>query len=215
MKAFNVIWAVQCNSLSVLHYRFGIHWSKTFEKRVSSQSWTHLLKTFETNFPIPLSSQKKTRIYSWLHSSNELKLILTNVALERLPSFMNWCYVNILNGSFLQTVISHMLHWKRCSSYFHELLQCVDSSASFLQSLHHKWCFWKASFLQQLMLHVCSIPRLVQQFYLNDFLPPWTDAKWLFKLPFCVCKTIATIITLGILGLLLRVSISSITSIEF
>ena len=102
MKAFNVIWAVQCNSLSVLHYRFGIHWSKTFEKRVSSQSWTHLLKTFETNFPIPLSSQKKTRIYSWLHSSNELKIILTNVALEKLPSFMNWCYVNILNGSFLQ-----------------------------------------------------------------------------------------------------------------
>ena len=98
----------------------------------------------------------------------------------------------------------------------------VDSSASFLQSLHHKWCFWKASFLQQLMLHVCSSPRLVQQLYLNDFLPPWTDAKWLFKLPFCVCKTIATIITLGILLSLMdccyvsiQVSISCITNIEF
>ena len=153
MKAFNVIWAVQCNSLSVLHYRFGIHWSKTFEKRVSSQSWTHLLKTFETNFPIPLSSQRRHAfILDSIVCSSELKLILTNVALERLPSFMNWCYVNIL----------------------------------------------------------------------NDFLPPWTDAKWLFKLPFCVCKTITTIITLGILLSLMdccyvsiQVSISCITNIEF
>ena len=114
----------------------------------------------------------------------------------------------------------HMLHWKRF--LFSWTVAMCQFKWSFLQSLHYKWCFWKASFLQQLMLHVCSSPRLVQQLYLNDFLPPWTDAKWLFKLPFCVCKTIATIITLGILLSLMdccyvsiQVSISCITNIEF
>ena len=147
----------------------------------------HLRQTFLS--PL-VYSQKTTRIYSWLHSSNELKLILTNVAVEKLPSFMKWCYVNILKGCFLAKVTWHALHWKRFLFSWTDAM-CQFKCFLFFAKLTSQMMLWKGFFSSttdatHLFKPSFSATLALQMLHLNDFFPSWTDAKWLFKLSFCV-----------------------------